>query len=229
MRLPKPVPKRAAKKAKRVDSAKVKGCCGKEMSRPRANWRGLPLPKGLSGQSFAEAFLSSMLQGLGHSRINDVVCSGAMVGSVGLDGCVRITVGTVCSGSEIMLTILPQLSCALAAASGTRVEFQHQWSCEANVEKAAWIVANFPETPHIFLDISLLCDEEGCPDYITGTRCRPEPVDLLVGGTSCKDASRMSMNQLTHRDAIATEQGSTGATFGAFRRLTKHLRPKARA
>ena len=66
-------------------------------------------------------------------------------------GPLEISVGTLCSGSEMYISSLPELQRAIRAGTGTEVRFRHAWSCEVARWKREWIWRNFAP-PRIFSD-----------------------------------------------------------------------------
>ena len=124
---------------------------------------------------------------------------------------ITVRIGTVCSGSELLLTVLPHLCSSFEAATGYKLVFDHQWSCEMVPNKCEWIAANFPSVKAIFCDVTKLSDPEGALDYLTNELKKPTEVDVCVGGTSCKDASRMNVHQQDRRNSIETKSHTTGS------------------
>ena len=83
------------------------------------------------------------------------------------DGRLVMEIGTLCSGSEIMLTILPHWQNAMSRLLGIRVEVRHMWCCEADEDKRLWIKANF-DTEVTYVDVTKLDSPEGGFDTISG-------------------------------------------------------------
>ena len=111
-------------------------------------------------------------------------------------GPITINVGTACSGSEFYLTALPHLEEELSKRLHRRIRFDHRWSCELDPQKRQWIVDNFAPQK-LFADLTQLAAGP-CHDYLSGTLAEVDVVDILIAGTSCKDASRLNPN--TRRD-----------------------------
>ena len=128
----------------------------------------------------------------------------------------RLRLGTICSGSELLCTLLPHIEEEFYQRSGTRLEFVHVWACEWDRDKCAWIASNFPNVTKIFLDARDLGNPDGCLEFFSGERQFLDPIDLLCAGTSCKDASRMSSLQSQCRDVISKGTRSSGSTFVGF-------------
>ena len=103
-----------------------------------------------------------------------------------------IRVGTVCSGSELYMAVFRHLEVELLARYDLRVIFKHEWSCEIKAEKRQWIHENFSPAM-IFGDVVGLAKTGTAHDYVSGELRRATPVDLVIAGTSCKDASRLHM------------------------------------
>ena len=135
---------------------------------------------------------------------------------------VVLTVGTACSGSELYLTALPLLQRELGRLLGKGVRFVHMWSCEKHPAKRAWIVDNF-HPPKLFGDITRLADAGGCYDYMSQALQKVDPVDILIAGTSCKDASRLNPHHADRLNAVDARTHSTGSTFSGLMELVRKL------
>ena len=72
----------------------------------------------------------------------------------------KISIGTMCSGSEMYITSLPELQAVIRAAAGIEVYLDHAWSCEWVRWKREWIWRNF-NPRKIFSDAADLCKDEG--------------------------------------------------------------------
>ena len=66
---------------------------------------------------------------------------------------------------------------------------------------------------HVYGDATKLLSDPWC--YKTNAKVPLAKVDVVIAGTSCKDASSLSKHRKFRRDAIATGSHSTGATFAA--------------
>ncbi len=137
-----------------------------------------------------------------------------------------ITVGTMCSGSELYMLSLTPLASALSGATGCEVSFEHVWACEKKLAKRKWIYDNV-RPKKIFCDAM---DLSGGPalDSISGRLVPVDAVDLLIAGFSCKDASRLNIHHYDRLDAVDAGAHSTGSTFQGFTRLLKNMNPAAR-
>jgi len=132
-------------------------------------------------------------------------------------GPVVLTLGTACSGSEFYLTALPWLAQELELVLGRSFRFKHLWSCEIVAEKQQWIFDNF-RPPKIFADITALAGGTAL-DVLTGSWVTVDPVDVLIAGTSCKDASALNIHRTERRNSIDDRSHTTGSTFDGLARL----------
>jgi hypothetical protein len=132
-------------------------------------------------------------------------------------GPITITVGTACSGSEFYLTCLPYVAEEISKRLRRPLRFTHCWSCEFDPAKRQWIMDNFAP-PKLFGDITRLADGY-CHDFVSGASAAVDEVDLLVAGTSCKDASRLNSQHWQRLDVVLSGAHSTGGTFQGFARL----------
>ncbi len=128
-----------------------------------------------------------------------------------------VTIGTFCSGSEMYMTCLPHLQRVIAEGTGKEVTFQHLWSCECSRRKREWIWENFG-VQRIFCDVADLW-MEGAHDDVTQARQEVLPVDVLIAGFSCKDASRLNPHHTHRLNAVERGTHTTGGTFHALMRL----------
>ena len=173
-----------------------------------------PLHPKLAQRSFLPDYIENATAALPDNRLEQLAKSWGL--QPGIDRVV--TVGTVCSGSELYMLSLEPLAKVLSATIGCRVSFRHMWACELNPKKRAWIRKHFcPE--YLFADLKDVAEGKA-RDELTG-RLVPNvpPVDVLISGFSCKDASRLNVHHTSRLDAVEKGTFSTGSTFGAFMRL----------
>ncbi len=133
-------------------------------------------------------------------------------------GVVNITIGTACSGSEVYLAALPWLEKALGRVIGRPIRFVHKWSCEADMAKRRWIEDNF-RPRRVFTDIKRLADGV-CDDSVSGSLQEVDDVEVVIAGTSCRDASRLNPH---HHARLTAVDSGTHSTGGTFRGLTDFL------
>ena len=141
------------------------------------------------------------------------------------DPSVHLKIATMCAGSDIVLTMFPHLQNELSRVLGIAILFDHRWSCEVDPQKQNWIRQNFA-VPRLFDDINDLSQSHGAMDIVTGTQCIPEEVDMILAGISCKDASRLSVNQKDRRTTVSEGTFSTGSTFEGLIKYVKKLEAK---
>ena len=136
----------------------------------------------------------------------------------------KISIGTMCSGSEMYITSLPELQAVIRAAAGIEVYLDHAWSCEWVRWKREWIWRNFAPR-RIFADAADLCQEEGAFDDVSGSKQPVEIVTVLIAGFSCKDASLLNVHHKSRKDCIKSGEGTTGSTFRYVLNVVKRQQP----
>ena len=117
---------------------------------------------------------------------------------------VEISVGTCCSGSELYMMSMAPLSAALSAKTGAAISFKHLWSCEKHPAKREWIWDVF-RPGKIFCNVSDL-STGSAHDAVSGRLAPVDPVDILIAGFSCKDASRLNKH---HSQRLQAEELQT--------------------
>ena len=167
-----------------------------------------------------------LVQSLGRFAGNILINASVLHGTtVNESDDIVLTMGTACSGSEILATFVPHLEKAMETLLNVKVRIIHTWSCEAHPHKCEWIKINFPDIQHIFMSIEDLATDHAY-DYKTGTRIKPPKVHIYAAGTSCRDASRFNIHQLERRGSISQGDHSTGLTFMAFAASVQALEPE---
>ena len=78
--------------------------------------------------------------------------------------------------------------------------------------------------PKVFADLTQLASGP-CHDYVAGALAEVEPVDILIAGTSCKDASRLNPHHALRLNVVDAGAHSTGGTFA---RLVAKFGPRCR-
>ena len=135
-----------------------------------------------------------------------------------------ITYATICSGSDIINAALSNLAKAIYEKFKVRVTFEHLWACEFSEPKRKWIAENY-NVDMIFTDVCKLMDEAGCQEHRSGQLKKPTRPCVMIAGTSCRDASRMSSLQMSSRGCVAAASGTTGSTFCGLRTAAESLKP----
>ena len=141
-------------------------------------------------------------------------------------GTITLRIGTACSGSEFYLTALPLIAEELSTRFACDFRFDHCWSCELDPHKRQWIMDNF-SPKKLFADITSLADK-CCHDFVSGASAEVDDVDILIAGTSCKDASRLNPHHISRLNVIAAGAHSTGGTFQGLARLVAKMGPRCR-
>jgi site-specific DNA-cytosine methylase len=142
-----------------------------------------------------------------------------------MDRLVTIRVGTMCSGSEIYLSMLRHLSNHIRKDLGHQVRFVHLWSFEWIEKKQEWIRANW-NPPKLFADVTAISDRGTAFDVISQADAVIDDVDLLIAGFSCCDASRPNPHHAERLTVAATGEFSTGSTLHGVAKAVRMLKPK---
>ena len=180
-----------------------------------------PLPDGI-GQQWLPDYISQAAASL-PCQVWQAICRNVAKQP---SGPVTLTLGTACSGSELYLTALPHLEREISSRLGRSFRFEHRWSCEIDPTKRQWIVDNFAP-PKLFGDITRLA-EGRCLDYVSGAVADVDEVDILIAGTSCKDASRLNPHHGHRLNVVDSGTHSTGGTFQGLVRLVAKMGSRCR-
>ena len=218
------------KKPKRKPMPKKRAKCAAKR-RPKyeiPDWRNRHWNPSLwKNNSHARAFERSILMAATEEMCSTLCASLMSLGKVVMGDKgeeIIVTYATICSGSDIINLSLQNLSTAIQERIGVKVVFQHVWACEWMEPKRKWIMENY-SVPVVFGDICELMSDDGSLDYRSGKFKKPKPADIIIAGTSCKDASRMSSKQEASRDCVSKGSGSTGSTFVGLRDTVEVLKP----
>ena len=95
-----------------------------------------------------------------------------------------IRLGTLCSGSELYMSVFKHLSRNIRKKYGIYINFAHQWSVEINPQKREWIQKSW-RPKQLFGDVVALADNDGVGwDYQSKQEQNMLPVDWIIAGTS---------------------------------------------
>ena len=183
--------------------------------------RSEPLPDGLENRALP-AFVAQAAASL-PQEVWQAICRHV---SKQPSGPITLTVGTACSGSEFYLTALPHIAEEVSRRLGRDFRFDHRWSCEFDPRKRQWIMDNFAPKK-LFGDITKLALGR-CHDYVSGEVSTVDEVDLIIAGTSCKDASRLNPHHACRRNVVDTGGHTTGSTFQGLVALVAKFGPRCR-
>lgn len=104
----------------------------------------------------------------------------------------KLHIATACSGTDVPLLVYNGLAAAVAQVLGVDVQVIHQFSCERNKAKQAFIKSMFEDVPLMFVDATKLGPEK-CFDAISGTQIKvPEGTESFLVGWPCTDVSTMN-------------------------------------
>ena len=119
------------------------------------------------------------------------------------------------------MTSLPWLEKEISRRLGRTVRFDHRWSCEYDPKKRQWIMDNFAPKK-LFGDITKLADGR-CQDFVSGGLAEVDAVDIVIAGTSCKDASRLNPHHMSRLNVVERGAFSTAGTFQGLTRLDSNI------
>ena len=144
-------------------------------------------------------------------------CAGAMQTASG-----KLSLGTACSGSDVLLHIVSDLLVPLWSSTfGVRLEVEHTFACELVDWKREWILAHF--NPRFLFEDLLLLGEDTAFDIRSG---KSQSIPSVVGfacGIECDTLSGLNYNQDV--GCVETATGKTGTTFEGCRRFVERHQP----
>ena len=99
-----------------------------------------------------------------------------------------ITIGTACSGTDVVVYILEELNQFWQAEFQTGLKMSQAFACESNKDIANFIHTQFPDCPAVINDIVHLGSDYA--PTMDGKRVRMQSVDIYVCGFSCKNRAK---------------------------------------
>ena len=123
----------------------------------------------------------------------------------------EISIGTACSGSDMLLKVVEALRRHWSEEFGVTLSFRADFACERDVKKQAFLTSQFGASC-IFQDVS----ELSCPrarDVVSGKERRVPAVDMFASGFSCVSRSKLNANRKKNLHCVQAQQGETGATY----------------
>ena len=139
----------------------------------------------------------------------------------------RLTVGTMCSGTDVAVWALAAVLATLrssAGVGGVGVQhlFRHAFVCEIDARKREFLWSC--HNPGIvFTDMSDLGETGWGTDALSGRSDRLPAVDLLIVGFSCKDFS--TLNSRPDKSHILRDSlGTSGSTFQSLVQVLQRQR-----
>ena len=138
----------------------------------------------------------------------------------------RLKIGTMCSGSDLMVPVFKQLwarisqYCELLAA-----EVEHLFAVEVDQQKQRWILENGSPT-FLFKDITLMGEQTGM-DLCSQQEVSIPRCDIVYVGFSCEAFSFLNQNRANseYANALRDRAGSSGRTFGGLVEYARVHRP----
>jgi site-specific DNA-cytosine methylase len=125
-----------------------------------------------------------------------------------------ISHATICSGTDVTLHCHAALADAVAARTGARLRFEHQFACEIKPEKQRFLKAMHPSMQLLFEDSATL-DSATSMDVITGKAQDVPSVRGIVAGFPCTDVSRLNKHSKSssNKSCAARKSQRTGKVF----------------
>jgi len=136
------------------------------------------------------------------------------------------TVGTACSGSDVVMVALSELSEFWAETFGTKISIRHVFSCESDVGKQNWIRRQFPDCESIISDTAHLSGDFA-PLAGSSQLVKLQSVDLYIAGFICKSRARNNPNRAQNKHCVQTGEGLTGESFKSVVGFVERHRPRA--
>lgn len=121
----------------------------------------------------------------------------------------ELTVGTICSGSDVVVYVLEVLCRAVEDACGVTFRWRHAWSCESVGWKRQWALQHFSPGA-MFADANdLLQSTARCE--IQNDIVSIEPVFAVIAGFECDSVSALNKRFQDYRGSCLQERsGKTG-------------------
>ncbi len=123
-----------------------------------------------------------------------------------------LTLGTVCSGTDMPSYILNKICDQWFNRYGIRVQVHHVFSCDSNPVAQSWILRHF--TPRIlFRDIVEVGSKDAAFDVKTQQAQAVPVVQLAIAGTECDNYSALNFHTRAGAEGVAStgsvKSGST--------------------
>ena len=122
-----------------------------------------------------------------------------------------ITIGTACSGSDMLLNVTDALLEYWKSEFGVALRVQAEFACEREAKKQAFLIEQFG-APCIFQDVSELSGARAT-DVVSGQARRVPAVTLFASGFSCVSRSKLNNNRKKNVHCVQSQQGETRATY----------------
>lgn len=128
----------------------------------------------------------------------------------------QLHIATACSGTDVPLLVYNGLASAVTHVLGVDVQVIHQFSCERNKAKQAFIKSMFEDEPLMFVDATKLGSER-CFDAISGKEVKvPEGTESFLVGWPCTDVPTMNKYASSSQNRACVISGDL-RTGGVFR------------
>ena len=137
----------------------------------------------------------------------------------------QFTIGTLCSGTDLMVTWVAAIvsACSARCGSGTSSDWVHLFSCEYIKWKRDWIEQNFSPR-HLYSCVHEVASGKAF-DIISQTAGEVGRVAALWAGFSCKSVSGLNNRASEFARCVYEGSGTTGATCRSVLRYISWARP----
>lgn len=142
--------------------------------------------------------------------------------------CPEITLGTACSGSDIVVIVLRELIDYWEQAFGVSFRLRQSFACESNKAVQNFLLTQFPECEALLPDSSHLgMDWAPTVHGLSSKLARIQSVVLYVAGFVCKSRSPLNNGSPANVGCVQRGQGLTGKSFRSVASYIEKHRPAA--
>ena len=137
-----------------------------------------------------------------------------------------MTVGTACSGCDVILLVLDVLEEQFQEHFDVRLKFKHLFAVEIDLRKQEFLRSQWPETELMFEDVADL-NWDSALDVISGRNKIIPHVDLFAAGFSCTARNRLNVHSKQNKDGLQRDAAdATAMTWRGVRTYIQKGRPK---
>lgn len=137
-----------------------------------------------------------------------------------------ITIGTACSGTDIIVLVLEALSQFWASEYGVQVPLRQAFACESQESVQAFLCQQFPSCEVVFQDVADLAKDHAPACALQAHRLsRVSRVSLFSAGFVCKSRSKFNMHCSANLGCVQSGEDLTGQSWQHVSAYIKHHRP----
>ena len=125
--------------------------------------------------------------------------------------------GSMCSGSDIPALVMQHFASFCQDFYHIEPTFRHQFACEKDDQKRAFIAEVHPDVVHLFRDVHDMCRPTAF-DVKKNTDVLTPCCDVLAAGFPCQDSSALNPHSSSDANRACVAQGTlrTGSVYGAI-------------